>query len=86
MDVKLIVKSFVEAHVRGHIDRQALLGNSPLFSSGIIDSFAVLELLTFLEDTFEIELDPSQYQLKHFDTLDKISVLVMRLQRRQTDT
>lgn len=52
--------------------------HTPLFSSGVIDSFGVLELIAFLEDTFHITIDTTQHDLLEFDTLEKIEQLVSR--------
>jgi len=56
------------------LDRQ-----TPLFSSGVVDSFGVLELIAFLEDTFGITIDTAQHDLLEFDTIDKIEALIGRV-------
>lgn len=53
--------------------------DDPLFSSGIIDSFGVLELIAFLEDTFQVTIDTDRHELAEFDTVNKIGGLVSRL-------
>jgi acyl carrier protein len=52
--------------------------DTKLFSTGIVDSFGVLELIAFLEDTFNIVIDTAQHDLLEFDTLEKIELLVSR--------
>jgi len=47
-----------------------------LFSTGVIDSFGVLELIAFLEDTFAITIDTSRHDLVEFDSVDRIVALV----------
>lgn len=58
--------------------RGDLKPGDPLFSSGIVDSFGVLELMTFLEDTFRITIDPARHDLTDFDTIDRIVDVVER--------
>ena len=53
--------------------------DTPLFSTGIIDSFGVLELIAFLEETFGVDIDPGRHELTEFDTIDKIVALVRAL-------
>jgi acyl carrier protein len=48
----------------------------PLLSSGVIDSFGVLEVMAFLEDTFGITIDPNRHELTEFETVDSIAALV----------
>lgn len=55
-----------------------LAHDAPLFSSGLVDSFGVLELITFLEDTFNVQIDPAVHDLAEFDTVDRIADLVAR--------
>ena len=52
--------------------------DDPLFSTGVIDSFGVLELIAFLEDTFGITIDTGRHELSEFDSVDKIVELVRR--------
>jgi acyl carrier protein len=52
--------------------------DDPLFSSGIVDSFGVLELIAFLEDTFHISIDTAHHELIEFDSVNKIVTQVER--------
>ena len=72
---------FLRSRFRSAI-RGALGPDDPLFSSGIVDSFGVLELIAFLEDTFHIVIDPSRYELTEFDTINKIAALVEGIRRQ----
>ena len=72
-----IVTGFVQTRFRAAI-REELRADAPLFSSGIVDSFGVLELMAFLEDTFHITIDSSRHELHEFDTIEKIVALVER--------
>jgi acyl carrier protein len=53
-----------------------------LFSSGLVDSFGVLELIAFLETTFGIHIDPAQHDLTEFDTVDRIVGVLTGAQER----
>jgi len=53
--------------------------DEPLFSSGVIDSFGVLELIAFLEDTYQVTIDTAKHELGEFDSVNKIGTLVSRL-------
>lgn len=50
--------------------------DDPLISSGIVDSFGVLELLAFLEDTFHIRIDSASLELIELDTVNRIVSVV----------
>jgi len=43
-----------------------------LFTSGIIDSFGLLELVDFVEQSFGISIDPDEVNFDEFDSVNKI--------------
>ena len=50
--------------------------DSPLISSGIVDSFSMVSLKVFLEKKFKIKLPDDEATPEAFDTVDKIVLLV----------
>jgi acyl carrier protein len=75
-----IVRQFVRKTFARQVLLRPITDDSPLFSSGIIDSFGVLELIAFLEETFQVNIDTSQRELSEFDTIAKIDHLITQLQ------
>jgi len=71
-----IVADFVRSRFRSSLRGGDLRHDDALFSSGVVDSFGVLELIAFLEDTFRITIDTSRHELREFDSVDKIVALV----------
>lgn len=71
-----VVASFIRSRFRSSLRGGALQNDDPLFSTGVIDSFGVLELIAFLEDTFRITIDTSRHDLGEFDSVDRIVDLV----------
>ncbi len=51
-----------------------------LFDSGLLDSFALTDLVTALEAEFKITVPDSDLNPRKFDTLDKIASYVENLQ------
>lgn len=47
-----------------------------IISSGLIDSFSLVDLALFVEDTFNVHLDDSELNKDVFDTLDQLAELV----------
>lgn len=47
-----------------------------LFNAGLLDSFQVIELVTTLEDAFNIEIDPSYVIEENFATPSAIIALM----------
>lgn len=76
----------LRASLRTHVLATALPGESPdnlqdttpLQSSGILDSMAVLGLASFIMDTFGVELDVYDMSAERFDTISDIATIVER--------
>ena len=54
------------------VDTQYLDDSEPLFSSGILDSFSMVELLIFIEKSINKKLNPADISLENFDSVEKI--------------
>ena len=54
--------------------------DTPLISSGIVDSFSMVSLKVFLEKKCKISLPDSEATPEAFDTVNKICELVRRFQ------
>jgi len=78
------ILQFVRSQFKATIGTRAIGPDTPLFSEGIVDSFGVLELIAFLEDTFRVEIDPTRHELDEFDTATKIAALVRQLSPKAT--
>jgi acyl carrier protein len=81
MTTQETVTAFLKTRFHASLPGGRLDADDPLFSSGIVDSFGVLELIAFLEDTFHISIDTAQHELLEFDSVNKIAALVGREQR-----
>ena len=70
--------------IRDYILREYLPGESaanltddtPLRTSGILDSMATLNLVTFLEESFGITIDAHETGIDQFDRIADIAALV----------
>jgi len=68
---KFILDEFLEGE-----DPDELQADTELVSSGILDSLAVLKLVTFLEEEFGIEVAAHEADEEHLDSLTLIGQLV----------
>lgn len=71
------VRRYVVEHFLGGDATAVLLPETPLVSGGILDSLGVLELVSFLERTFAIELEAHEVTRDRFDSLADIEALVL---------
>jgi acyl carrier protein len=48
----------------------------PIISSGLIDSFSLMDLALFVEDTYGVRIDDTELNASTFDTLDQLAGLI----------
>lgn len=54
------------------IDGSELTDDTPLFTSGLLDSFSVADLLVFIEDTGGFVVEPEEVVPENLDSVFKI--------------
>ena len=55
-----------------NIDTASITTAEPLFSSGIVDSFALITLMTYLESQCGFRIGPMEVTLDNFDSIERI--------------
>jgi acyl carrier protein len=50
--------------------------DEPLISSGLVDSFSLVDLALFIEDTFGARIDDTELTADIFDTIEELAVLI----------
>lgn len=53
-------------------------GTTDLFTSGVLDSFGIAQLIGALEEEFSIEIDPEDILPENFSTVNEIVTLLRR--------
>jgi acyl carrier protein len=48
----------------------------PLISSGLIDSFSLMDLALYVEDTFGVRIDDTELNANTFDNLSQLAALI----------
>lgn len=60
--------------------KRVLADDEPLISSGLIDSFSLVDLALFVEQTFGVRIDDSELNADTFDTLAQLAALIEQRQ------
>ena len=58
--------------------KRSLLPGEKLLSSGLIDSFHLVDLSLFIEDTFGVHIDDTELNTDTFDTLAELETLILQ--------
>jgi acyl carrier protein len=70
-------------YIAGQILKQphrAIGADEPLISSGLIDSFSLVDLAMFVEERFGVRLDDSELNASTFDSLAQLAGLIEQRQ------
>jgi acyl carrier protein len=51
--------------------------DEPLISSGLVDSFSLVDLALFVEDTFGVHIDDTELTADTFDTISQLEQLIV---------
>ncbi len=75
-ELRKMVLDYVQAEYIDEDDETQIGPDSPLISSGIVDSFSMVSLKTFLERKFKISIPDEKASPEAFDTVNRIVKLV----------
>jgi acyl carrier protein len=73
------ISSVLAAKIAERILKQpnrVIKSDEPLISSGLIDSFSLVDLALIVEDEFGVRIDDSELNADTFDTLDALVKLI----------
>lgn len=60
--------------------KRAIAADAKLISSGLIDSFHLVDLALFIEEKFNVRIDDAELNADTFDSLDELSALIVQRQ------
>ena len=77
---KVVLEYVVDEYIDEDDDDIEVEYDTPLISSGIVDSFSMVSLKAFLEKKYDISLPDSEATPEAFDTVNSIVALVEKHQ------
>ncbi|MCL4504575.1 MAG: acyl carrier protein [Chloroflexi bacterium] len=60
--------------------KRAIAPDAPLISSGLIDSFHLVDLSLFVEEKFGVRIDDSELNKEAFDTIGQLAAIIAERQ------
>ena len=69
------LEHFIATQILKRPDRK-ITAEEPLLSSGLIDSFNLMDLALYVEDTFGVRIEDTELNANTFDTLSQLSGLI----------
>jgi acyl carrier protein len=80
------IESQLAAYIAEQVLKQpqrAIAPDEKLISSGLIDSFHLVDLSLFVEDTFGVHIDDTELNAQTFDTLSELAAVIQARQPPQ---
>ena len=71
--------SILAKHIAEKIIKQPgriITPEEPIISSGLIDSFSLMDLALYVEDTFGVRIDDTELNASTFDSLNQLASLI----------
>jgi acyl carrier protein len=78
------LKDYISRELVGRPELLPLKNDTPLLETGILDSLALLRLLVFLEQEFNVQVDDFELIPDNFNTIDAICIYILSHQELQT--
>lgn len=64
------------AYFAKELGAKELGADDSLLSSGLLDSLAIVKLLSFVEEEFDVEISDADFDPENFETLSSITKLI----------
>ena len=77
-EMKSIVLEYIVDEYLDEDDEDEVSFDSPLISSGIVDSFSMVSLKRFVENKYSIKLPDEEATPEAFDTVNSICILIKK--------
>ncbi len=69
------LSTFITTNILKQPDR-VIKPDEPLISSGLINSFSLMDVALFVEDTFGVRIEDTELNADTFDNLNQLSALI----------
>jgi acyl carrier protein len=79
-DLITILEKFIAEKILKQPGR-SIKPDEPLISSGLVDSFSLMDVALFVEDTFGIRIEDTELNADKFDTLLQLAELISSRQK-----
>ncbi len=69
------IENYIATQILKQPDRK-IMADEKLISSGLIDSFSLMDLALFVEDTFGVRIEDTELNAQTFDNLTQLVSLI----------
>lgn len=80
MNMKKIIRQYIMENLLFTEDESVLQDSDSFLDGGIIDSTGVMEIILFIEETFNIKVKDDEMLPANLDSVDNVAAFVMHKQ------
>lgn len=77
-DEELAIKRSLRSFILGTINLENLDDDDDLFASGIVNSLFAVQLMTYVEKTFDVEVGMDDLDIENFKSISATAAFVIR--------
>ena len=77
-ELKQLIKDYLNEEFIYDENEDELTDNFPLIEEGIIDSMGIMRIVSWLEDDFDIEINPEDLLLENFENVNAILNFILK--------
>ncbi len=78
-EARELLRNFIKNNMDAFYDDSQLKDDENIFEKGFVSSLFAMRLLTFLEETFSIEVPDDMIQISNFSSIDNAISMVKEL-------
>jgi acyl carrier protein len=78
LDIKNNITGYVEKTFLLGLSNKSLQDNDSFLDKGIVDSTGILEIVSYIEEAFDIEVQDEELVPDNFDSINKLTEYISR--------
>lgn len=75
-DVAARINQFIIKELLYEVENAAIDNDTKLIEEGIVDSMGLFRLMAFMEEEFDVEVEPDAVVLENFETVNAVATLI----------
>jgi acyl carrier protein len=81
MDIKQKLRAFIEDHMVVQEEDVQLKDSDPIFELGFVDSLFAMQLIGFIQNQFQVQIESADLDLANFRSIDRMAAFIHEKKR-----
>ncbi len=76
MEIEGKLRAFIEKHLAFHAEGVDLKDDDPIFERGFVDSLFAMQLIGYIQNEFQIEIENTDLDLANFRSIERMAAFI----------